>query len=131
MDRIIKLFENDVKTLKNANIKTVMVTGDNILTAIAVSNDVGLTNTNSSNSTVYRPVINDFPGTNGKCSLSWRNTVTNELHEHIKLNENEDYELAITGNEFKWIQNNRPELMDYILVKGTHFYFKTRYIFYC
>ena len=97
-----------------------MVTGDNILTAIAVSNDVGLTNSKIANSTVYRPVIigNDFPGLDGKCSLSWRNTETNEIQEHIKLNENEDYELAITGNEFKWIQNNRPELLDYILVKG-------------
>ena len=93
-----------------------MVTGDNILTAIAVSNDVGLTNNTA---TVFRPVINDFPGLDGKCSLSWRNTKTNEIQERIDLRNNGDYELAITGNEFRWIQNNRPELLDYILVKGT------------
>jgi len=92
-----------------------MVTGDNILTAIAVSNDVGLTNNSA---TVFRPVINDVPGFDGKCSLSWRNTKTNEIQERINLKENSDYELAITGNEFRWIQNNRPELLDYILVKG-------------
>ena len=103
------------------------------MTAISVSNDVGLTNVKERNSTVFRPIIEnhlfggtsrDYPdgltGPGMDRRLKWVNLETDEICNEIDLKKNGDFELAITGNEFKWIQSNRPELIDYILVKGTY-----------
>ena len=50
-------------------------------------------------------------------TLKWKNLKTKKIHEEINL-QNSDFELALTGIDFKWIQANKPELIEYLLVKG-------------
>ena len=97
-----------LKVLQDASIKTVMCTGDNVLTAISVGRESGLITSNN----VYVPYLND-PNDE---FLVWRNvddfektldTITLQPLEH-----DQDYTIAVTGEVFRILfskENNIPE----------------------
>lgn len=97
-----------LKVLQDASIKTVMCTGDNVLTAISVGRESGLITSNN----VYVPYLND-PNDE---FLVWRNvddfektldTITLQPLDH-----DQDYTIAVTGEVFRILfsnENNIPE----------------------
>ena len=42
-------------------------------------------------------------------------------YDEICLDEDFTFQLAMTGDTFKWIKMNRPQLMKFILVRGAVF----------
>ena len=97
-----------LKVLHDASIKTVMCTGDNVLTAISVGRESGLITSKN----VYVPYLND-PNDE---FLVWRNvddfektldTVTLQPIDH-----DQNYTIAVTGEVFRILfsnENNIPE----------------------
>lgn len=104
------VFENKLKestaatleVLNDAKIRTVMCTGDNILTAISVAKECKLV---SPNSTIYIPSYEE--GCN-ETNLIWQdvNDPNNQL-DSITLSpiksSSQDYKLAITGDVFRYL----------------------------
>ncbi|CAL9737371.1 vacuolar cation-transporting ATPase Ypk9p [Monosporozyma servazzii] len=100
-----------LKVLQEANIRTVMCTGDNVLTAISVGRESGLITSNN----VYVPYLND-PNDD---FLVWRDvddydktldTVTLQPLDH-----DQDYTIAVTGEVFRMLFSNENEIPeDYI-----------------
>lgn len=86
-----------------------MITGDNLMTAVAVADEVGITR---SQSIKLRPRIVDQV-------LKW---VDVDMNAVTSLNlSSEDIEIAITGDEFRYIKNEHPDLINQILVKSKSF----------
>ena len=100
-----------ITELREANINSVMITGDNLLTAIAVGEECGIY---SKDNSVILPDI-----TNGV--LKWRYYNSHELLDEIQLSQDEKYIFALTGSDLKWITQNRPDLINYIMVHGRIF----------
>ncbi|KAH7638542.1 cation-transporting atpase-like protein [Dermatophagoides farinae] len=120
--------EDIIKELMDANIRCVMATGDNILTALAVAQECNMVN---------------------KCDAIIRvKAITNKLlpnqisihYDYVKypdfmiMNNNDDdveaneineqkfnYHIAIDGESYNIIRNSKPSLIDRIIHKGTIF----------
>ncbi|KAI8057924.1 hypothetical protein BDF22DRAFT_724886 [Syncephalis plumigaleata] len=112
------IFENKLKaptagvieTLHGANIRQIMCTGDNVLTAISVSRECGLIRPELQ---IYVPRLN----TNKQAMLKNNTTTSND-----EGRENRDYELAITGEVFRWMVDNAPrQVLHRMLVKSSIF----------
>lgn len=95
-----------LKVLQDANIRTVMCTGDNVLTAISVGRQSGLVTA----SNVYVPYLND-PNDD---FLVWRDvddfdktldTVTLQPLDH-----DQDYTIAVTGEVFRILFSNENDI---------------------
>ncbi|GAA5795327.1 hypothetical protein HPULCUR_000683 [Helicostylum pulchrum] len=130
------VFENKLKprtipaitTLRNANIRQIMCTGDNVLTAVSVARECGLIDQPAE---IYIPRFLKGSSTEPDSELCWESVV----HEGDKLstdtlqprynNDNnvpyglEEYYLAITGEAFRWMVDHAPlESLQRMLVKG-------------
>ncbi|XP_070560588.1 polyamine-transporting ATPase 13A3-like isoform X2 [Ptychodera flava] len=127
-----------IHQLKRANIRTVMVTGDNMLTAVSVAKDCGMV---EGKEKVI--LVNGLPPSEGKpASLSWEyeeNPKTAEVevevdgsiqctdsdiktyHHHTVDIDNHKFHFAVTGKSFGVIKNYFPDLMKKIIVRGTVF----------
>lgn len=124
------IFENKLKattkdtlrTLGEANIRTIMCTGDNVLTAISVGRESGLISTGN----VFVPYIDEGPRLHEPLVI-WQDV---DNHENVldcrtlKPPESvEDYTLAVTGDVFRLLFGNDSGIMDSykeeILLKGS------------
>ena len=47
--------------------------------------------------------------------IIWEDSQTKEVFEHFNA---ANISLALTGTDLTWIQVNKPEILDYVLVKG-------------
>ena len=47
--------------------------------------------------------------------MIWEDNQTKEVYEHFNAG---NVSLALTGTDLTWIQGNKPEILDYVLVKG-------------
>lgn len=127
------VFENKLKdstksvisVLKEANIRTVMCTGDNILTAISVGRESSLIGTER----VFLPFLNEETGGN-QSLIVWQDV--NDLESFLDSvtlqplkNPGDDFTLAVTGDIFRILFRNDEVLPeDYIntvLLKGSIF----------
>nr|CAG8510149.1 13919_t:CDS:10 [Entrophospora candida] len=132
------IFENKLKpgtapvinTLKKANMRQIMCTGDNVLTAISVSRECGLINPDGK---IYVPRFSQGTSSDPQTTIIWESLKdVNDLLDSDTLkpclsNNNLnappvglcDYTLAVTGDVFRWIVDNCDELILYrMLVKG-------------
>lgn len=125
------VFENKLKSrtkaalkeLQNANIRTVMCTGDNVLTAVSVGRDSGLI----SSERVFIPFLNDNLE-ESRHLLSWRDVdEEGSVLDAVTLKPLNDpeksYTLAITGDIFRILFRNDEILPDdyisTVLMKGS------------
>jgi cation-transporting ATPase 13A2 len=119
------VFQNKVKSvsadvieeLQEAKIKSVMVTGDNILTSIAVSFECGILKKSE------KVIIGEL----SKEKVVWREVNTSTSYESFPLakleaeNEGSSFQVGMTGDVFDWLVLNRPTLLESILVKARVF----------
>ncbi|RCI06202.1 hypothetical protein CU098_003218, partial [Rhizopus stolonifer] len=136
------VFENKLKSrtisavtaLRNANIRQIMCTGDNVLTAISVARECALVDQSAE---IYIPRFLKGASTDPDSELSWESVIQegkklsidtlqpkslpNRLHyaENPYDNGLQDYYLAVTGEAFRWMVDHAPtELLQRMLVKG-------------
>lgn len=135
-----KLKETTTKTideLNDANIRCVMCTGDNILTAISVARECNLMNKSAH---CFVPHFTEGDGLDPGARLEWR-SVDNPIYEldsktllpKIPSSEADlsipremynvrNYSLAVTGDVFRWVvEYGNPDLMKRILAIGQVF----------
>jgi magnesium-transporting ATPase (P-type) len=121
---------SEIKLLNEANIRTIMVTGDNLQTSISVAIECGIMNpldssifildtelvedsTEKKTQIVMKPVVNS--------------SITNDVHSKdvsanaVKINLNKRVQLALSGQAFETIFAHYPKLLDKILRYGTVF----------
>ncbi|QLQ79504.1 hypothetical protein HG537_0C01510 [Torulaspora globosa] len=100
-----------LKTLRNANIRTIMCTGDNILTAISVGKESGITNCER----VYVPTLVDNPR-GDEPQIEWQDVNDSEKVLDMRTLKAEDptenYTLAITGDVFRVLFRNDSEISE-------------------
>jgi predicted P-type ATPase len=116
--------EGVLKILSNANIRTIMCTGDNMLTALSVARDcdmipddakiiaVEATEPNSTPTFTYAQVFNRRV-----------KEVRYDLNSHrlIELDRRTPYHFAISGKSFQIVRDEHPELLRRLCVRGTVF----------
>lgn len=136
------IFENKLKdgsapaieVLKNANIVTKMVTGDNPRTAISVARECGMVGQSAH---VFMPTFVEGDQRSARAVIDWSsvdddrikldayNLQPREVDRHVlDLDEFDfqDYQLALTGDVFRWMIDFAPvETVRRMLIKGTIF----------
>ncbi|SOV01783.1 related to YPK9 - vacuolar protein with a possible role in sequestering heavy metals [Ustilago sp. UG-2017a] len=136
------IFENKLKegtapaiaVLKQANIITKMVTGDNPRTAISVARECGMVGQSAH---VFMPTFVEGGQKNPRAVINWSsvdddrikldpyNLQPREVDPHVlDLEEFDfhDYQLALTGDVFRWMVDFAPiETLRRMLIKGTIF----------
>ncbi|CAI4036576.1 hypothetical protein SMKI_15G4240 [Saccharomyces mikatae IFO 1815] len=130
-NKLKKETSKTLESLQDANIRTIMCTGDNILTAISVGREAGLIQC----SRVYIPSINDAP-LPGETVIVWRdvnepdNILDTKTLKPVKVGNSScvrscesDYTLAVSGDVFRLLfrdENEIPEeYLDEILLKSS------------
>ncbi|CAI2043977.1 hypothetical protein SEUBUCD646_0H03200 [Saccharomyces eubayanus] len=130
-NKLKKESSETLKSLRDADIRTTMCTGDNILTAISVGREAGLIQCPH----VYVPSINDTP-LPGETVIIWRdvNEPDNILdtmtlkpvkvgNNHIETLSRNEYTLAVTGDVFRLLfrdENDIPEeYLNEVLLKSS------------
>ena len=117
-----------IETLLAANIRTVMITGDNMLTALSVARECNMIQP-------YHKVVLLEPSSNSYSdrsedspSLVWKfaNPVTKRRHSvvNFKLIEGQEKDrlhVAVTGKTFKILRDYYPDLLNKIAIRGTVF----------
>ncbi|KAI8367020.1 putative P-type ATPase [Choanephora cucurbitarum] len=132
------VFENKLKprttaaitTLRNANIRQIMCTGDNVLTAVSVARECGLID---SSAEIYIPRFLKGSSTEEDSELCWESVLqegselsptTLQPRSRMFSNDNpyvqfQEYYLAITGEAFRWmVDHAETECLYRMLVKG-------------
>lgn len=96
-----------IKQLKDANIRTIMCTGDNVLTAISVGKECGIVDKHD---TIYIPRFSENPEIE---QVIWEdindpeNILDSETLTPLHTKDyNSNYKLAITGGIFKYLLSN-------------------------
>ncbi|EEB08701.1 P-type ATPase P5 type [Schizosaccharomyces japonicus yFS275] len=140
------IFENKLKSttsgvireLNDANIRTVMCTGDNVLTAICVGRQCGIL---PEDGLVFIPrLVENADSEEGDTTVLWEEIGQNGLTLDPKtlvpnpspeettlsipteLHKLKNYHIAITGDVFRWIAANSPaELFNKLLLKAQIF----------
>ncbi|KAH8547645.1 hypothetical protein BGW37DRAFT_230305 [Umbelopsis sp. PMI_123] len=139
------IFENKLKlgttpaidTLRRANIRQIMCTGDNVLTAISVSRECSLVDQNAE---IYIPRFVEGNSSDPNSIIKWESVLQEgyTLHNHTLLpqvstqsasyeqapftNTNGLYYLAVTGEAFRWMVDYAPpEILNRLLVTGQIF----------
>ncbi|XP_054165291.1 polyamine-transporting ATPase 13A3-like isoform X2 [Oppia nitens] len=117
-----------IETLLSANIRTVMITGDNMLTALSVARECNMIQP-------YHKVVLLEPDSTGYLdnsdempTLVWKfaNPVTKRRTSivNFKLVEGQDNDrlhVAITGRTFKILRDHYPDLLNKVAIRGTVF----------
>ena len=136
------IFENKLKegsgpaieVLRNANIVTKMVTGDNPRTAISVARECGMVGQSAH---VFMPTFAEGDQRSPRAVVDWSsvdddrikldayNLQPREVDPHVLDLEEfdfQDYQLALTGDVFRWMIDFAPiETVRRMLIKGTIF----------
>lgn len=131
MKNVLKLESAPViDTLRSANIRTVMVTGDNMLTAINVARNCGMVGpkekiifANGSPSTRSKPATLKFILAD---PLTEQQELIETLYQqgsgcHNETYHCQTYHFALTGKSFAVVREHFPDLLPKILVRGTVF----------
>ncbi|CAH1775580.1 unnamed protein product [Owenia fusiformis] len=126
-----------INQLNDANIRTVMVTGDNMLTAVSVARDCGMVPPGDK-----VVLVDAYPSDSGKpARIEWNYTEPIDQEEeeasatHISQStyknnyqsidmsdpSSQNFHFAITGKSFAVVRNSFPKLMDRLCLKGTVF----------
>lgn len=132
------IFENKLKsgtarvidTLNKANIRQVMCTGDNLLTAISVSRECNLVNDDD---TIYVPRFASGQSHEKDAVIEWvdvdetgqmldprtfQQLPTSRLHDRRPSSLRGGFQLAITGDVFQWMVDFAPDaVFERMLVK--------------
>ncbi|XP_054614330.1 polyamine-transporting ATPase 13A3-like isoform X2 [Dunckerocampus dactyliophorus] len=114
--------------LRQANIRTLMATGDNMLTAISVARDCGMVQAHE------KVIIADAvpPNDENPASITWRYSDNLDVNknqtagisfseEGVKEEENLGYHFAVGGPAFAVITEHFPELVPKFLLRATVF----------
>uniref|UniRef100_H3CQX4 ATPase 13A3 n=1 Tax=Tetraodon nigroviridis TaxID=99883 RepID=H3CQX4_TETNG len=113
--------------LRQANIRTLMVTGDNMLTAISVARDSGMVQTHE------RVIIVDAvpPANLQPARITWRytenpsstinQTVAVDVSEDLCDKQEPNYHFALCGKAFAVILEHFPQLLQKLLLRATVF----------
>uniref|UniRef100_A0A8C1KZK0 ATPase 13A3 n=1 Tax=Cyprinus carpio TaxID=7962 RepID=A0A8C1KZK0_CYPCA len=121
------IMQNKLKTetpgvledLRRANIRTVMVTGDNMLTAISVARDCGMIQPQD------RVIIADaLPPKDGQAAkIDWHyaDQPSKQLNKPTKLEVSEQYHFAMSGKSFAVIIEHFQDLLQKLVLHGTVF----------
>ncbi|XP_060531702.1 polyamine-transporting ATPase 13A3-like isoform X5 [Cylas formicarius] len=104
-----------LQQLQRANIRTVMITGDNIMTAIAVAKDCGMVPPNSD---VY---ILDADESNESQGFTIKKAGSSDREDQIRYYRNTDCHFAIDGRTWNLFKNNFPDIVPGLLVRATIF----------
>nr|XP_054590406.1 polyamine-transporting ATPase 13A3 isoform X3 [Nothobranchius furzeri] len=111
-----------LRELQRANIRLLMVTGDNMLTAISVARDCGMIHADE------RVIIADAapPKDSRPASITWRytNNATRTIKDHqtAEINVDEEaYHFAVSGRAFTVITEHFPELLQKLSLRATVF----------
>ncbi|XP_014662698.1 PREDICTED: LOW QUALITY PROTEIN: probable cation-transporting ATPase 13A3, partial [Priapulus caudatus] len=128
-----------ISQLRQANIRTVMITGDNTLTALSVARHCGMILKSQKAIMVSVDATQLVPGTKAPLlRYKYVNFKDPDEHEgseldtvasendstavHVQLqDENEAYRFAVDGKTFDVIRYSYPDLLPRILVRGTVF----------
>nr|XP_046263347.1 polyamine-transporting ATPase 13A3-like isoform X2 [Scatophagus argus] len=118
--------------LRQANIRTVMVTGDNMLTAISVARDCGMVRAHEKVIIVDAEPPKDFL----PASITWcytENTQAIKDNQMVEINMEEEeacdkqvqqeqnYHFAVSGKAFAVITEHFPQLVQKLVLSGTVF----------
>ncbi|ORY96317.1 hypothetical protein BCR43DRAFT_491482 [Syncephalastrum racemosum] len=125
------IFENKLKprtipslaTLREAKIRQIMCTGDNVLTAVSVSRECSLVNPAAE---IYIPRFTRGSSTDPTSEIAWESVLRegsqldgDTLEPRIGDGRDRNYYLGVTGEAFRWIIDFAPvELKHRMLVKG-------------
>ncbi|KAM8850920.1 polyamine-transporting ATPase 13A3-like isoform 4-T4 [Spinachia spinachia] len=119
--------------LRQANIRTVMVTGDNMLTAISVARDCGMVRAHE------KVIIADAvpPKDFHPASITWHYTEnpaqTDKEHRTVEINledavldkrvtqQEQNYHFAVTGRAFAVLTEHFPQLVQKLVLRATVF----------
>lgn len=108
-NKLKKATGSTLKVLQNANIRSVMCTGDNVLTAISVGKEAGLINS----SRVYIPYLDDMQHSDSP-QIVWQDVDDNESFLDATtlkpMDGSDDYTLALTGDVFRRLFRNETEI---------------------
>uniref|UniRef100_A0A3Q3KJN8 Polyamine-transporting ATPase 13A3 n=1 Tax=Mastacembelus armatus TaxID=205130 RepID=A0A3Q3KJN8_9TELE len=113
-----------LQDLHRANIRTVMVTGDNMLTAISVARDCGMI---PPQDTVI--IADAFPPHDGQAAkITWRYadkpSNASQLEDVCHIDEpktQEQYHFAMNGKSFAVISEHFPDMLQKLVLRGTVF----------
>uniref|UniRef100_A0A7N6BWA7 Polyamine-transporting ATPase 13A3 n=1 Tax=Anabas testudineus TaxID=64144 RepID=A0A7N6BWA7_ANATE len=107
--------------LQQANIRTLMVTGDNMLTAISVARDCGMVRAHE------RVIIADAvpPKDFYPASITWHYTEnpapTDGIHDKHQNQQEQSYHFAVSGRAFAVIMEHFPQLVQKLVLRATVF----------
>uniref|UniRef100_A0A674NVX0 ATPase 13A3 n=1 Tax=Takifugu rubripes TaxID=31033 RepID=A0A674NVX0_TAKRU len=103
--------------LHKARIRTVMVTGDNMLTAISVARDCGMI---PPQDTVI--IADALPPHNGQTAkITWRYADKPDVCHEDALKRKEQYHFAMNGKSFAVIAEHFPDMLHKLMLHGTVF----------
>lgn len=105
------LFKNNCRSdskqiiteLHNARIRPIMVTGDNMNTAHAISMEAG----------VLAPDVPSLKVSIDKSDIKWQEVKTGKNFENLP----DEYQLHLTGSDVRWLRENRPIHLETLLMK--------------
>lgn len=118
-----------IGVLKKAEIRTVMITGDNMLTALSVARDCGIVD--KSHKVIFVNVVKSADEKIPAVQFIYAEMFDQEVEEVGYLDQDrtevvieqhgERFHFAITGKAFAVIKDHFPELMPKLVVRGTVF----------
>uniref|UniRef100_A0A667Z9E4 Polyamine-transporting ATPase 13A3 n=1 Tax=Myripristis murdjan TaxID=586833 RepID=A0A667Z9E4_9TELE len=106
-----------LKDLRQANIRTLMVTGDNMLTAISVARDCGMIRSHE------RVIIAEAspPRDLQPASITWRYVETPDGVCGEQDQQDQSYHFAVSGKAFAVITEHFPQLIQKLVLRATVF----------
>ncbi|KAG7711194.1 hypothetical protein KL949_001750 [Ogataea haglerorum] len=125
-NRLKSSTKSSLKHLKDAELRTIMCTGDNVLTAVSVSRECGLVDQGCK---VYIPSFEEYED-NQRIPIVWTEVDDPESQLDpvslvpLDINRTDDYCIAVTGDVFKYILtelSDHEQLIEKMLMKGTVF----------
>lgn len=109
-----------IKQLQKASIRCLMVTGDNILTAVSVARNCGMIPQEDIVVNLKITASEEHPV--GQIDYEFLGTVKeNETSDHFEMPVDFDWHYAIDGRTWAHIRNHFPELVPQVVTKGTVF----------
>uniref|UniRef100_A0A8D0B4R9 Polyamine-transporting ATPase 13A3 n=1 Tax=Sander lucioperca TaxID=283035 RepID=A0A8D0B4R9_SANLU len=106
-----------LQDLHQASIRTVMVTGDNMLTAISVARDCGMI---PPKDTVI--IADALPPHDGQAAkITWRYAEKPSKTSHLEPKTQELYHFAMNGKSFAVISEHFPDMLQKLVLHGTVF----------
>lgn len=117
-----------IKSLHRANIRTLMATGDNILTALSVAQECHMIEQNEKIIIIeIDEKIEGLPKLIWKYAPTHQNETNNEINskeiisESVNVSIEQKMHIAINGKTFKAIKEHYPNLLPKLAVHGTVF----------